>query len=81
MATGPNRSLSRAGVHYGWIVLAVSTLTVMGCLGFARFGYTLILPSMQAALSLTNTQTGILATGNFIGSLIMATSSGFVASR
>jgi sugar phosphate permease len=68
-------------VHYGWIVLAVSTLTVMGCLGFARFGYTMILPSMQAALSLTNTQTGVLATGNFVGYLIMATVSGFVASR
>ena len=46
---------ARAGLHYGWIVLAMSTLTVMGCLGFARFGYTLILPSMQDALTLTNT--------------------------
>jgi sugar phosphate permease len=61
--------------------LAVSTLTVMGCLGFARFGYTLILPSMQAALGLTNTQTGVLATGNFVGYLIMGTAGGFIASR
>ncbi|UCC65618.1 MAG: MFS transporter [Anaerolineae bacterium] len=72
---------SKRGLHYGWIVLAVSTLTVMGCLGFARFGYTMILPSMQAALGLTNTQTGVLATGNFVGYLIMGTIGGFVASH
>jgi sugar phosphate permease len=62
-------------------VLAVSTLTVMGCLGYARFGYTLILPSMQAALNLSNTQTGVLATANFSGYVIVAVLSGFVASR
>ena len=53
----------------------------MGCLGFARFGYTLILPAMQATLGLSNTQTGVLATGNFVGYLAMATIGGFVASR
>jgi sugar phosphate permease len=62
-------------------VLVVSTLTVMGCLGYARFGYTLILPSMQAALELSNTQTGALATANFVGYVIMAVLAGFVASR
>ena len=67
--------------YYGWIILVVSTLTVMGCLGFARFGYTLILPSMQAALGLSNTQTGILATANFTGYVIMAVLAGFIASR
>ncbi len=72
---------SHSGLHYGWIVLSVSTLTVMGCLGFARFGYTMILPSMQEALDLTNTQTGMLATGNFIGYLVMGTIGGFIASR
>jgi sugar phosphate permease len=63
------------------MVLVVSTLTVMGCLGFARFGYTLILPSMQAALDLSNTQTGALATANFVGYVILGVLSGFVASR
>ena len=67
--------------HYGWTVLVVSTLTVMGCLGFARFGYTLILPSMQAALDLSNTQTGVLATANFGGYVIVGVLSGFAASR
>lgn len=68
-------------LHYGWVVLAVSILTVMGCVGFARFGYTLVLPAMQEALGLSNTQTGALATGNFLGYLGLAVIGGIVASR
>lgn len=73
--------LHSRGLHYGWVVLIVSTLTVLGSLGFARFGYTMILPAMQAALGLSNTQTGALATGNFIGYLTLAVIGGFIASR
>ena len=69
------------GLHYGWVVLVVTTLTIMGCIGFARFGYTMILPPMQAALGLSNTQTGGLATGNFVGYLVLAVVGGYVASR
>jgi sugar phosphate permease len=54
---------------------------VLGALGFARFGYTMVLPSMQEALGLSNTQTGGLATGNFIGYLTLAVAGGFLASR
>jgi sugar phosphate permease len=53
----------------------------LGALGFARFGYTLILPDMQAALDLSNTQTGGLATANFVGYLTLAVVGGFLASR
>jgi sugar phosphate permease len=75
-------SRTRAGgLHYGWAILAVSTLTVMGCIGLARFGYTLVLPAMQTALGLTNTQTGALATGNFVGYLALAVVGGLLASR
>jgi MFS family permease len=68
-------------LHYGWIIMLLSMLTVMGSLGFARLGYTMILPSMQEALDLSDTQTGGLATGNFIGYLALALAGGFVASR
>ena len=78
--TASNHPRSR-GLHYGWVVLVVSTLTVLGSLGFARFGYTMILPAMQTALGLSNTQTGGLATGNFIGYLMLAVIGGFIASR
>jgi len=63
------------------VILTVSTLTVMGSIGLARFGYTLILPTMQKALDLSNTQTGALATANFVGYLALAIISGVLASR
>lgn len=69
------------GFHYGWVILAVSVLTVLGCIGFARFGYTMILPDMQVALGLNNTQTGGLATANFVGYLVLALLGGLLASR
>ncbi|MCJ7737239.1 MAG: MFS transporter [Anaerolineae bacterium] len=68
-------------LHYGWVILAVAVLTVMGCLGLARFGYTMILPAMQSDLALSNTQTGGLATGNFVGYLALAVIGGAIASR
>lgn len=71
----------RRDFHYGWVILIVTTLTILGCIGLARFGYTMILPSMQASLGLSNTQTGGLATGNFVGYLVLAVVGGFVASR
>jgi MFS family permease len=72
---------SESGFHYGWVIMVVSMLTVLGALGFARFGYTMILPDMQVALNLSNTQTGVLATGNFLGYLALAIVGGVIASR
>ena len=77
----PDGSLRARRLHYGWVVLAVSTLAVVGCVGLARFGYTMILPSMQTALGLSNTQTGGLATGNFVGYLVLGVAGGWIASR
>jgi sugar phosphate permease len=59
----------------------MSVVTVLGCLGFARFGYTMILPHMKEGLGLTKTQAGNLATGNFVGYLILAIVGGFLAAR
>ncbi|MFQ6000087.1 MAG: MFS transporter [Anaerolineae bacterium] len=67
--------------HYGWVILFMSVVTVLGSLGFGRFGYTMILPSMKEGLALTYTQTGLLDTGNFIGYLTLALVGGFLASR
>lgn len=71
----------RTRIHYGWIILILGVLTIFSALGLARFGYTMILPSMQQGLELSNTQTGALATGNFIGYLCLALIGGFLASH
>jgi sugar phosphate permease len=61
--------------------MLVGMLTVLGSVGFGRFGYTMILPSMQEALDLSDTQTGGLATGNSVGYLALALAGGFLASH
>jgi MFS family permease len=68
-------------LHYGWIILLAGFLGVMGALGFGRFAYTPILPSMKEALSLTYTQMGWLGAGNFVGYLIFALVGGYLATR
>ncbi len=67
--------------HYAWLVLAVGTLVVFGALGLARFGYTILLPPMQTALHLDNTQAGTLATANLAGYLALTVIGGALASR
>lgn len=69
------------GLHYGWIIAGMSVVTVLGALGLARFGYTMILPSMKEGLGLTDSQAGDLATVNMVGYLVMAVTCGFLASR
>jgi predicted MFS family arabinose efflux permease len=70
-----------AGLHYGWIILLLSVLVVMGSLGFARFGYTMVLPSMKEGLQISDIQAGDLATGNMIGYLLLSVVGGVLASR
>ncbi|HPD30876.1 MAG TPA: MFS transporter [Phycisphaerae bacterium] len=73
--------IQRPALHYAWIVLAVGTLVVVGSLGLARFGYTMLLPSMQTALTMDNTKAGGLATANLAAYLALAVTGGVLASR
>ncbi|MBN2531471.1 MAG: YbfB/YjiJ family MFS transporter [Spirochaetales bacterium] len=67
--------------RYAWIILIISLCTVIGALGFARFGYTMILPGMKTGLGLSEVQAGDLATGNMVGYLVLALTCGVLASR
>jgi MFS family permease len=76
------RQTGKAGrLHYGFVVLGLVILVVFSALGLARFGYTSILPAMQAALQLSNTQTGVLQSWNLIGYLVTVVFSGVLAAR
>jgi sugar phosphate permease len=68
-------------IHYGWIVIAMGTLTTIGAHGFGRMAYTLILPGMKDGLHFSYAELGLLGTGNFIGYLSLAIIGGFLASR
>lgn len=67
--------------HYGWLVLAMGTLAVLGALGLARFGYAMLLPNMQADLGMDNSQAGLLATLSLLGYLALAIIGGALAAR
>lgn len=71
----------RGTIHYGWIVIAMGTLTTIGAHGFGRMAFTPILPHMIDGLKLTYTQSGILGTGNFLGYLTFALIGGFLAAK
>ena len=53
----------------------------MGAIGFARFGYTIILPRMKVGLALTDSQTGDIATANMLGYLAFSLFCGMLATR
>ncbi len=62
--------LSRLPFHYGWFIAFTGMLSILACLGFARFVLGMILPSMSEALRLDYVEMGLLGTGNFFGYLI-----------
>ncbi len=60
------------GRHYGFVIVVVGLLVVLGVQGFLRFGYAMMLPGMRDALGIDFTQTGLLATVNYIGYMLGA---------
>jgi MFS family permease len=68
-------------IHYGIVVLGLVVLVVFSALGLGRFGYTSILPAMQEALQLSNTQTGVLQSWNLLGYLVTVVIAGVLAAR
>lgn len=68
-------------IKYGWLILLLCLLVVLGALGFARFGYTMLLPGMKSKLQLSDVQAGDLAAGNMTGYLLTALLCGFLSAR
>ncbi|MBS7626817.1 MFS transporter [Candidatus Bathyarchaeota archaeon] len=64
-----------------YLIILSGHLAVLGSLGFARFGYSMILPSMKEGLELSYTQMGLMASGNFSGYMVFAILGGLLASK
>lgn len=80
--SGQRHSNSRVkGLHYGWVVAFVGTLTVFACLGLARFAFGMLLPSMREALAMSYEEMGFLGTGNFGGYLAAVALTPFLLRR
>ena len=67
--------------RYRWAIAAIGAAVIMGALGFARFGYTLILPRMAMSLGLTETGAGGVATANLLGYLVFSLLGGVLATK
>jgi MFS family permease len=67
--------------EYRWIVLATSFLAAFAAIGLSRYGYSAILPSMQAGLGLNGAQSGSITSWNLVGYTIMALVGGILAAR
>jgi sugar phosphate permease len=66
---------------YRWVVLAIAFFGVFGAIGFGRFGYSAILPTMQDDLGITSAAAGSLASWNLGGYMSMAFIGGILAAR
>jgi len=68
-------------MHYAWVITFMGVLVLLFAHGFGRMSYSVILPFMKDHLSLTYTQAGLIATGNFVGYLLFTTFGGFLSAR
>ena len=68
-------------IHYAYVIVLLGVLNTLGAQGFLRFGYTMTLPSIRQELGLNFTQTGALATANYIGYTVAALAVGLLVVR
>lgn len=64
-----------------FLLVLSGLIAVLGSLGFARFGYSMILPGMKDSLILTYAQMGLMASGNFLGYVIFAVLGGLLSAK
>ena len=79
----PPAAPSRAAAlsPYRWVVLTMAFVGVFGAIGFGRFGYSAILPTMQNNLGISSAAAGSLASWNLGGYMSMAFIGGMLAAR
>lgn len=66
---------------YGWTIVGVGVLVKMTALGFGRFAYSLLLPSMRGSLGFNYIQMGLLSGGILLGYLLFSFIGGMLATR
>ncbi|WP_455364214.1 YbfB/YjiJ family MFS transporter [[Eubacterium] cellulosolvens] len=62
----------RENVVLGYRIIFSGFIAVLASIGFARFGYSMILPGMKDGLLLTYSQVGFMESANFLGYMIFA---------
>jgi len=66
---------------YGWVIVAVGVLVKMAALGFGRFTYPMLIPSMKLSLGLQYGEMGLLGGSILLGYLLFSFIGGALATR
>jgi len=68
-------------VNYGWVIVGVGVLVKATGLGFGRFAYPVLLPSMKETLGFSYSQMGLLSGGIMLGYLLFSFAAGRLATH
>jgi MFS family permease len=68
-------------LRYGWVIVGVGVLVKMAGLGFGRFAYPMLLPSMRESLDFNYIQMGLLSGAIMLGYLLFSLIGGILATR
>jgi MFS family permease len=68
-------------IHYGWVIVGVGVLVKMTGLGFGRFSYPMLIPSMRGSLGFNYSEMGLLSGAIMLGYLLFSLIGGMLATR
>jgi len=68
-------------IHYGWVIVGVGVLVKMSGLGFGRFAYPMLIPSMRGSLGFNYMEMGLLSGAIMLGYLLFSLVGGILATR
>ena len=68
-------------IHYGWIIVGVGVLVKMAGLGFGRFAYPMLIPSMRESLGFNYIEMGLLSGAIMLGYLLFSLIGGVLTTR
>jgi len=67
--------------YYGWVIVGVGVLVKMTGLGFGRFAYPMLIPSMRGSLGFNYIEMGLLSGAIMLGYLLFSLIGGILATR
>jgi MFS family permease len=68
-------------LHYGWVIVGVGVLVKMAGLGFGRFAYPMLIPSMRESIGFSYVEMGLLSGAIMLGYLLFSLIGGVLATR
>jgi len=68
-------------MRYGWVIVGVGVLVKMAGLGFGRFAYPMLIPSMRGSLGFNYIEMGLLSGAIMLGYLLFSLIGGMLTTR